>query len=155
METSSTVANLQLIRHCGAAGDQEVGVLVSVASGDPAGSRGESTRSGAWPESHPSAGASAGSRCVAGAVGGLYRCVARGAGTAAGCGCGPVASSAGALGTVALGGTGLGIGRTADGSTDDTGPPAAGVTSELTGAGGLTGTADTVGAGAAGASERL
>ncbi len=134
---------------------------MSVASGDPAGSRGGSTRSGAGPGAHPSAGASAGGRCVAGSVGGLYRCVARGAGTAAGCGCGPVASSAGALGTAAPGGTGLGVGRTADGSTDDAGddagPPAAGVTaaSELTGAGGFTGTADTVGAGATGETERL
>jgi hypothetical protein len=132
-----------------------VGVLVSVVSGDPAGSRGESTRSGAQPGSDPSPGPTAGGRRVAGAVGAFTRCVSRGAGTAAGCGCDPVASSAGALGTVALGSTGLGIGRTADGSTDDAGPPAAGVTgaSELTGAGGLTGTADTVGTGTAGASE--
>jgi hypothetical protein len=127
-------------RYGGDTGDQEVGVLVRVESGDPAGSLGALLKSGAAPGADPSAGATEGECRVAGAVArldGLGRWVLPGAGTAAAGGW--VVSSAGGLGAAPVG-----SGKTADGSGD--GIDTAGCVGEET-ADGITGGADTAGTG--------
>jgi hypothetical protein len=71
--------------HPGAAGDQEVGVLVSVGGGSVA-ALGAGARSAAAPGGGPGSGTPAREGRAVGAfagAGGLYRCVARGGGTAA------------------------------------------------------------------------